>query len=132
MIPLLKRRHGQRGWQGFVVVADDDPVQLGELRDMVQSAGAPVISCRNGEQAFETIRSSRARLAFLDVRMPGKTGFEVAKLAARLPYRPQIVLFSGMPGAGGYLHGDFAHFTHFLNKPLKADEVAQLVSQYAR
>jgi len=131
MIPFLKRRHGPSGWQGFVVVADDDPVQLGELRDMVQSAGAPVISCRNGEQAFETIRSSRARLAFLDVRMPGKTGFEIAKLAARLPHRPQIVLFSGMPGAGTYLQGDFAHFAQFLTKPLKADQVARLVRQHA-
>lgn len=132
MIPFLKRRHGQRGWQGFVVVADEDPVQLVELRDMVQSAGAPVILCINGEQALEAICSSRARLAFLDIRMPGKSGFEVARLSARLTHRPYIVLVSGIPGAGAYLGGEFAHFAHFLNKPLKADQVAHLVGQHAR
>jgi len=46
-----------------------------------------VAQCNNGTQAVEAIKQHRPELLFLDVQMPGMTGFDVlAKLpAARLP-----------------------------------------------
>lgn len=49
-----------------------------------------VAQCNNGTQAVEAIRQQQPDLLFLDVQMPGMTGFEVlAKLPAAL--MPQVV-----------------------------------------
>lgn len=51
---------------------------------------AIVAQCNNGAQAVEAIKQHQPELLFLDVQMPGMTGFEVlAKLPAAL--MPQVV-----------------------------------------
>ena len=57
---------------------------------------AIVAQCNNGTQAVEAIKQHQPDLLFLDVQMPGMTGFEVlAKLPAAM--MPQVVFVRGIP-----------------------------------
>lgn len=47
--------------------------------------------CGNGEEVVAAVRRARPDVLFLDVQMPGKTGFEV--LAVLGPNRPRAVVF---------------------------------------
>ena len=72
-----------------VVVADDEPLARERLRTLL----APedwlelVAECQDGTDAIEAIRRTKPDLVFLDVQMPGATGFEVVEAvgAERMP-----------------------------------------------
>lgn len=79
------------------VLADDEPLLLAELRDQLAEAWPAlhiVAEAGNGPAAFDAIVRQRPDVAFLDIRMPGLTGLEVAqRIATELPAdaRPRIV-----------------------------------------
>jgi two-component system, NarL family, nitrate/nitrite response regulator NarL len=62
-----------------IVVADDHPVVLHGVADLLRSQGdfKIVAMCHDGLSAISAIRTSRPDLAVLDIAMPGKTGLEV-------------------------------------------------------
>jgi two-component system LytT family response regulator len=61
-----------------VIVDDEDPARRG-IRALLQRAeDIEVVSeCRNGREAIEAIIASKPDLVYLDIQMPGKTGFDV-------------------------------------------------------
>lgn len=73
------------------VVADDEPL----LRDALVAALARawpelqiVAICADGDAALAAIRRERPDVAFLDIRMPGRSGLHVAQQAAAEPEAP--------------------------------------------
>jgi len=72
-------------------LADDHPILLDGLMTIFRSgAGYEVVgTAPNGVEALSAIRSLKPEIAILDIRMPGKTGLEVAAeiLEQRLPTR---------------------------------------------
>lgn len=61
------------------LIADDERLARNELRRLLDNH--PIIDiideASNGEEAIEKINRLRPELVFLDIQMPGKTGFEV-------------------------------------------------------
>src|SRR5262245_3817091 len=62
-----------------VVVADDEPLARERLRMLLSSEPwlELVAECQNGIEAIDAIQGLAPDLVFLDVQMPGATGFEV-------------------------------------------------------
>ena len=63
-----------------ILVADDDPEILGMLSLRLQKRGYDVIEASDGEQTLEAARAQKPDLIVLDVMMPGKNGWEVARI----------------------------------------------------
>ena len=79
-----------------VVIADDEPLVRAELRDILSAMPAVSIEAeyRDGIEALEGIATLAPDVAFLDIRMPGFTGLEVAEQITRnveSGRRPRIV-----------------------------------------
>ncbi|MDR2238872.1 MAG: LytTR family DNA-binding domain-containing protein [Zoogloeaceae bacterium] len=73
------------------LIADDEPLLAEDLRRRLLAlwpALRMVAVCHNGIAALECLRAERPEIAFLDIRMPGLSGLEVA---ARLDYPCQVV-----------------------------------------
>ena len=62
-----------------ILVADDDPEILSLLSIRLNRAGYKVLEAADGEQALARVRESYPELIVLDVMMPGKNGWEVAR-----------------------------------------------------
>jgi two-component system LytT family response regulator len=79
-----------------VVVADDEPLARERLRQLL--AGHPrweiVAECRTGPEAVEAILARQPAAVFLDIRMPGLDGLEVASAIADDDSAPAIVFVS--------------------------------------
>ena len=62
-----------------VVIVDDEELARRGIRTRLQrSKDVEIVAeCSNGRQAIDAIRRSTPDLVFLDVQMPGKTGFDV-------------------------------------------------------
>ncbi|MBC7622380.1 MAG: response regulator transcription factor [Aeromicrobium sp.] len=63
------------------LIAEDEPLMLSRISDLVNQVWPEleiVARCKNGEEALAAFHQHRPDVAFLDIRMPGKTGLEVA------------------------------------------------------
>ena len=65
--------------KAVVLVADDDPEILSLLSIRLAKAGYSVVEAVDGEQTLVKVREHYPDLVILDVMMPGKNGWEVAK-----------------------------------------------------
>jgi len=67
------------------ILADDERLMRDQLRARLKEAWPEldlVGEARNGEEALAMVAKLRPDLAFLDIRMPGQTGLEVARTIA--------------------------------------------------
>jgi DNA-binding response OmpR family regulator len=62
-----------------ILVADDDPEILTLLSLRLKSRGYEVLEAIDGEKALEEARERQPDLVILDVMMPQKNGWEVAR-----------------------------------------------------
>lgn len=61
------------------IIADDERLARNELKRLLEHFPSIelIAEAENGEEALEKINSLRPDLVFLDIQMPGKSGFEV-------------------------------------------------------
>jgi two-component system, response regulator PdtaR len=64
--------------KGKILVVDDDRLVLATLSYGLSQAGYAVMTADNGDDAILMAREHRPELALLDIRMEGKSGFDVA------------------------------------------------------
>ena len=109
-----------------VAVVEDDP-EIRELLDLtMQHAGYEVMSAGDGKRGLDIILRERPKVAILDVKMPGMTGFELCHAAKQLmgPQRAPFVIIltaKGLPTdvAAGRAHGADL----YLVKPVDMDKL---------
>jgi two-component system, response regulator PdtaR len=65
--------------KGRILVVDDDRLVLATVAHGLAEAGYEVIDADNGDDAILLAREHRPQLALLDIRMEGKSGFDVAE-----------------------------------------------------
>lgn len=67
------------------IIAEDEPAQREELARMIGAQWPDlhiVAACEDGLSALEALHDLRPQIAFLDIRMPGASGIEVARAAS--------------------------------------------------
>ena len=75
--------------KGKILVVDDDRLVLATVTHGLAQAGYEVIDADNGDDAILLARQQRPELALLDIRMEGKSGFDVAEYlrdVCRIPF----------------------------------------------
>ena len=76
------------------VIAEDEELLRNELSKLLSAAWPQlriVAECEDGGSALEAIAEHQPEVAFLDIRMPGLTGLEVAEAMAEASPKTQIV-----------------------------------------
>jgi DNA-binding LytR/AlgR family response regulator len=78
------------------LVVDDEAAALGELCYQLRSAfGVAVVDqARNSSEAFRRIQQRRYDVVFLDVKMPGLNGLEIASVLRQFAAPPAVVIVS--------------------------------------
>jgi two-component system LytT family response regulator len=110
------------------LVADDEPLARERLKLLLASDPEIEISgeCRNGNEVVDTLKSTPIDLLFLDIEMPGSSGFEVIEEVG-LPKMPLTVFVTA--------HNQFAveafavHALHYLVKPVERERLEEALSR---
>ena len=126
-----------------IIIADDHPLMLRGISDFLKSKGHNIIgSAADGQAAYNLIVKLKPDIAILDIRMPHKTGLEVAEACKANNLKTKIILITFDKGEDlydkamelniyGYILKEFAieeieacieHVTH--NKPYFSEEIA--------
>lgn len=109
--------------KGRILVVDDDRLVLATVTHGLQQAGYDVIDADNGDDAILLARHHRPDLALLDIRMEGKSGFDVAAYlrdVSRVPF----MFLSAFNDAETLRQAQALGAVSYLVKPL---DVAQIV-----
>lgn len=80
-----------------IFLADDNPDAIMTLAALLREEGHVVHTCANARIALDAIRQHRPEVCILDIKMPGKSGYELAReiRAAKLSPMPVLVAISG-------------------------------------
>jgi CheY-like chemotaxis protein len=73
-----------------ILVVDDDPEILGMVSLRLGKRGYQVMTAADGNDALATARRLLPDVVVLDVMMPGKTGWEVARALRQDPVTQQV------------------------------------------
>ncbi|SFC88995.1 response regulator [Algibacter pectinivorans] len=78
-----------------IVIADDHPLMLRGLTDFLTSKGFNIIgSAEDGKTAYNLIVKLKPTIAILDIRMPYKTGLEIAEDCKRNELGTKVILIT--------------------------------------
>ncbi len=78
-----------------IVIADDHPLMLRGLTDFLTSKGVKIIgSASDGNTAYNLIVKLKPEIAILDIRMPFKTGIEIAEACKKNNIPTKIILIT--------------------------------------
>ncbi|MFV9551578.1 response regulator [Algibacter sp. PT7-4] len=78
-----------------IVIADDHPLMLRGLTDFLTSKGYNIIgSAEDGNTAYNLIVKLKPEIAILDIRMPYKTGLEIAEACKKNNLLTKVVLIT--------------------------------------
>ena len=78
--------------KGRILVVDDDRLVLATVTHGLTQAGYEVIDADNGDDAILLAREHKPDLALLDIRMEGKSGFDVAEYLRDVGHTPFVFL----------------------------------------
>lgn len=80
-----------------VMIVDDSPTDVQNLRAMLQKAGHAVLEANSGGDALERVRAEMPDVVIMDVVMPGVNGFQATRTLSKDPttaHIPVIVVSS--------------------------------------
>lgn len=116
-----------------ILVVDDDPEILATLPARLEKRGFRVLTAADGNLAIEDARRYQPDLMILDVMMPGKTGWEVARVLANDPGTAPIKIVM-LTDIGERMHemtsppfGANAHFDKPLDFAALEAKIAELL-----
>ena len=109
------------------LIADDEDLPRAELRRMLASAWPElqvVAECEDGPAAVEALAVHAPQIAFLDIRMPGMNGLDVARAASGRCH----TVFTTAYDSHAVAAFD-AGAVDYLLKPINAERLAQAVAR---
>jgi DNA-binding response OmpR family regulator len=115
-----------------IMVAEDD-LQLGFIiKDNLEEAGFEVINCPDGETAWEYYQKKAPDLCILDVNMPYKDGFTVAKKIRQKSDRVPILFLTAKSLEEDKLKGFAAGGDDYVVKPFSMKELLSRINVFIR
>jgi len=112
--------------KGRILVVDDDRLVLATVTHGLAQAGYEVIDADNGDDAILLAREHRPQLALLDIRMEGKSGFDVAQ-TLRDAYRIPFIFLSAFSDAATLAQVQALGALAYLVKPLEVGQIVPAV-----
>ncbi|GGK93899.1 LytR/AlgR family response regulator transcription factor [Mangrovihabitans endophyticus] len=114
-----------------VLAVDDEPPALDELAYLLDADGRVAHVHRAGDatEALRVLRDAEVDAVFLDVRMPGLDGMELARVLRRFAHPPAIVFVTAYDD--GAVDAFDLGATDYVRKPVRAQRLAESLRRVA-
>lgn len=106
-----------------IILAEDEPALAQIIKESLETRNFEVILCKNGEEAFEAYTKEKPELLVLDVMMPKKDGFTLAKEIRKLDKKTPIVFLTAKSQTQDVVDGFQLGGNDYLKKPFSMEEL---------
>ena len=106
-----------------LLLAEDEP-SLGQIiKESLETRGFDVLLCENGEKAFEVYKTKNPKLLILDIMMPKKDGFTLAKEIRLEDADIPIIFLTSKSQTQDVVEGFHIGGNDYLKKPFSMEEL---------
>ncbi|HWS34128.1 MAG TPA: LytTR family DNA-binding domain-containing protein [Actinoplanes sp.] len=115
----------------IVLAVDDEPPALDELAYLLNADGRVARVHRAGDatEALRVLRDTEVDAVFLDIRMPGLDGMELARILRRFAQPPAIVFVTAYDD--GAVDAFDLGVTDYVRKPVRAERLGESLRRVA-
>jgi len=108
-----------------VLVVDDSPADMNNIRQILGEAGCIVYTASNGKEAVAKARAEKPNAIFLDIVMPDMDGYEACRQLNQDPSTKDIpVIFVSSKGQkADQVWGQMQGARGYVVKPYKPEEL---------
>lgn len=113
-----------------VLVVDDSPVDLQNLKGIVEDGGYQVITASNGREAFDKAKSYHPDVILMDVVMEGVDGFQACRSITRNTTTNQIPIYfvTSKNQRADRLWGELQGGSGMITKPYTAAQILSTIA----
>lgn len=106
-----------------LLLAEDESALGQIIKESIETRDFDVILCENGEKAFEKYKSENPDLLVLDVMMPKKDGFTLAKEIRAIDDTIPIIFLTAKSQTADVVEGFSIGGNDYLKKPFSMEEL---------
>jgi CheY-like chemotaxis protein len=119
------------GMQRKILIADDNVDAAESLAMLLQLEGHDVTVVHDGHEAIAAFDSVRPDVALLDIGMPGRDGYEIARHIRRSPQGRSVMLIAvtGWGQDSDKTQALQSGFNHHFTKPVEPEVLTALLAQ---
>ena len=117
---------------GRILIIDDDPHFLRVLQRILSGEKFAVTATSNPCEAIGLLRSNNFDLIICDLRMPDCDGLNLLQAIRGSGSQIPVIILTAYGEVDTYLEAMNAGATEYLNKPIKSDELVQVVRNCLR
>lgn len=117
--------------QNSIVVADDEPFIVRLLSFVLKKEGYDVAEARDGDEAMRLIVANRPKVAFVDVMMPKKNGYELCQEIKASPELREtyVIMLTAKGQESDRDRGLESGADEYMTKPFSPSQVVQRLAQ---
>jgi DNA-binding response OmpR family regulator len=106
-----------------ILLAEDEPALGQIIKESLETRNFKVLLCSNGEKAYETYKKEQPELLVLDVMMPKKDGFTLAKEIRMEDDSIPIIFLTAKSQTQDVVEGFTIGGNDYLKKPFSMEEL---------
>jgi DNA-binding NtrC family response regulator len=106
-----------------ILIVDDDFNLCTVLKEELVEVGYDVAFVNNGDDAFPYLGKQRVDLILLDLKMPGKDGFEVLKELKEKKIKVKVIVLTAYADVKSAIESARMGASDFISKPYDFDEL---------
>ena len=106
-----------------ILIVDDDFNLCTVLKEELLEVGYEVDFVNNGDDAFPFLDKQRVDLILLDLKMPGKDGFEVLKELKEKKIKVKVIVLTAYADVKSAIESARMGASDFISKPYDFDEL---------
>jgi len=110
-----------------ILIADDDPVALDLLAEVLRGEGYEVRGATGGAECLRLAEAHPVDLAIIDLQMPGVDGLQVVQRLASLRPGVPVVILTAFASIDTAVEAISAGAYDYLSKPFRMEQVKLLV-----
>lgn len=109
--------------KNIILLAEDEPALGQIIKESLETRNFQVLLCENGEKAYQTYKQSHPELLVLDVMMPKKDGFTLAKEIRLEDDTIPIIFLTAKSQTQDVVEGFNIGGNDYLKKPFSIEEL---------
>ena len=107
-----------------ILIVDDDINLCTILKEELNEVGYETSYLTGGEQVLEYLKNKQTDLVLLDLKMPGKDGFEVLEeLESQSNSHPKVIVLTAYADVKSAIESARMGASDFISKPYDFDEL---------